>query len=187
MRLSLRCKVKSAPLTRAGICENTGASRAEKARPWWCHQTGRYHGDYGISARLLLSQRRIFCTRPCSSLSGKKQEIVIISGPSFGQLIRRGSTMPASYLPSQLPQTWAQQVLICAFRQTAAQGKPSWLWRWRRQQVHHLWKAAKEIPLRSQTKFLPVSNQDNPDEMQIKQWIMTLIPVHQKKKARLFS
>lgn len=47
MRLLLRCKVKSGPLTRAGICENTGASRDEKARPQWCHQTGKCHGDYG--------------------------------------------------------------------------------------------------------------------------------------------
>lgn len=45
--LSLRCEVKSGPLTRAGICEITGASRGEKARPQRCHQTGRYNGDYG--------------------------------------------------------------------------------------------------------------------------------------------
>lgn len=101
----MRCELKSAPLTRAGICENTGPQGEKRPDLSGAIRQGDTMEIMDISARGLLSQRRIFFSKPCSSQSGKKQELVIISRPSFWQLIRRGSTYHASLLSALLAVT----------------------------------------------------------------------------------
>lgn len=126
VRSSLRRNVKSGPLSRAGICENTGASRDEKVRPQWCHHTGRCYGDYGhicngftVTEQNILHQALLFpiwekarnCHYPLSIILAADKEREYLAS-LLSALLAMTDLSAASLDPQLLADTSTGQVLV---------------------------------------------------------------------------